>query len=125
MEDADRLARLETHAQHAQAQFTEIKCDIKELKAHVKESSEAMATLALSMEKGFAATNAAIAAHALTTDKAIAALELNTQKSLAETNAAIAALALRTEKSMRRVQIGFLMTAASLLAIVAHALHWL
>lgn len=107
MDDADRLARLETHAEHFQTQLTRVEGDVKELRRDLD-------ALALRMERGFAETSAAIAALALTMGKGFAAM-----------NATIAAQELRGEKSMHRVQIGFLMTGASLLAIVAHALHWL
>ena len=107
MEDADRLARLETHAEHGQSQLAEVKDDIKDLRKDVRESRDALAALALSTEKGFAATNAVIAALALTTEKSIAML------------------ALSMERSMRRVQVGFLMMGGGLLAVIARAFHWL
>jgi len=118
MEDADRLARLETHAEHFQTQLTRVEGDVKELRRDLD-------ALSLRMEKGFAETNATIAALALTMERGFAALGATIAAQALVTEKNVATLALRTEKSMHRVQIGFLMTGASLLAIVAQALHWL
>jgi hypothetical protein len=122
MEDTDRLARLETHAEHFSEELAEVRRDVKDLK-------QAVAALATSMEKGFAATNATIAALALATEKTIAAHALSAEKNIAalalSTEKSIGALALSMERSTRRVQVGFLMMGAGLLTVIARAFHWL
>ena len=150
MEERERLAAVEAGLSHLQDNFVRLEAKTDKLAVSMENGFSEMRGLIGAMNVAIGATNASVATLALTmergfrfgcgtgslqqrsrekrfaaSDAALAAFSNAVEKRFAATDASIAALRLETSKSLNELRIWFLVTVAGVLSVMAKAFHWI